>query len=458
MKHSLYAISPLDGRYQEKTGPLQTICSEFALIRYRIFVEIHWLIHLSNIEAIPEVASLSSETKEKLMHIITNFSLEDAQHVKALEKTTQHDLKAVEYFLREHCQSDTALKPLIPFIHFACTSEDINNLAYGLMLKEAREKVLLPNISLLLQNLGMMAEQYANTPMLAKTHGQAATPTTVGKEIANVFSRLQHQYKLLIEQPILGKINGAVGNFNAHCIAYPDVDWPTLSKQFVEQLSLHYNPHTTQIEPHDYIAEFFHALSRINTILTDFSQDMWGYISQGYFSQKMVDSEVGSSTMPHKVNPIDFENAEGNFGLANALANHLAQKLPRSRFQRDLSDSTVLRNIGTIFGYSIIAFQALHKGLNKVEPNIAVLSNDLNSHWEVLGEAIQTVMRKHGNTDAYEQLKAFTRGKEMNQTLLSDFIKQLNLPPHAMMDLIELTPETYLGLAEVLAKSIYPQA
>lgn len=452
MPHSLTALSPLDGRYHDTLAALRPFFSEYGLIRYRLFVEIHWLIALSEHAAIAEVPPLTDAEKHLLTRLFQDFSPEDATRIKTIESTTNHDVKALEYFIKERIQTHPGLAPISEFIHFACTSEDINNLAYGLLLKEARDAILLPMMQQLIDILLKMAHAYADQPMLSRTHGQAASPTTTGKECANVALRLQRQYQQLAEARLLGKCNGAVGNFNAHAIAYPEVDWPAFSQQFVEKIGLSYNPLTTQIEPHDSMAEFFHILIRFNQILLDFNRDIWGYISIGYFKQKTKAGEVGSSTMPHKVNPIDFENAEGNIGLANAILEHMANKLQVSRWQRDLSDSTVLRNIGVGIGHAFLAWQSTLKGLAKLEIHTARIEADLAQNWEVLAEAIQTVMRRYGIEQPYEKLKALTRGETMDAATLRGFIQTLDLPETAKTTLMELTPATYIGKASQMAK------
>ena len=449
--NNIFAISPLDGRYSSKVSSIQPIMSEYGLIYYRLFVEIHWLIVLTETRKIKEASALSKAQKHQLLGILDNFSEADANHIKEIEKTTNHDVKAIEYFLQEQL-TRLDLQMLIPFVHFACTSEDINNLAYALMLKEARNSTLLPMMHEVTKLLKMFSHENSDISMLSRTHGQPASPTTLGKEFANFAHRLDRQINLLENQPILAKINGAVGNFNAHKCAYSNIDWPNLSKKFIESLGLIYNPFTTQIENHDSLAELLQAISRFNTILIGLNRDIWSYISIGYFNQKKVENEVGSSTMPHKINPIDFENSEGNLGIANAIADHLAQKLPISRWQRDLSDSTVLRNLGTVFGYSLIAYQATLKGLQKLEVNSDAIHADLNQHWEVLGEAIQTVMRRYGITDAYEQLKKFSRGEKLTQEKIALFIKEINIPDDAKNELLKLTPHNYIGYANILVK------
>ena len=445
MTNSLTAISPLDGRYADKTAPLQSLMSEFGLIHHRVIIEVYWLIALANHAGIAEVSALNAEQLKFLHSIADNFSLDDAKRVKDIEKTTNHDVKAVEYFLQEQFKTGPNLMAYAPFIHFACTSEDINNLSYALMLKKARDDIIVPKLTTIIATLDKMALEYAAIPMLSHTHGQAATPTTLGKECRNVERRLHHQLDHLQHMMLYGKFNGAVGNFNAHHAAYPDINWP-------KSLGLKNNAYTTQIEPHDFIAELMHSMMRINTILIDLSRDMWGYISRGYFTQLKIAGEVGSSTMPHKVNPIDFENAEGNAGLANALAAHLADKLPISRWQRDLSDSTVLRNLGTVFGYSLITYVSLEKGLAKLSVNETLLNEDLAHSWELLAEPIQTVLRRYGITDAYEQLKDLTRGKKMTEAHIKNFIQGLNIPSDAKAQLLELTPAKYIGYAVALAQ------
>lgn len=456
---ALTAIAPVDGRYQDKTGGLRPIFSEYGLFRFRVYVEIEWLKALAACPGIKELDRLSAESVAWLDNIRDNFSVADAEAIKAIEQTTNHDVKAVEYFIRARLQSglaptDPALRAASQFIHFACTSEDINNLAHALMLKEARATVLLPRLDALLGALATLARDHAATPLLARTHGQAASPTTLGKEIAVFIHRLQRQRGQLAEVELLGKMNGAVGNFNAHLAAYPELDWIALSEDFVSGLDLAWNPHTTQIESHDYMAEYFHAQSRVNTILIDLSRDIWGYISLGYFRLRPKAGEIGSSTMPHKINPIDFENAEGNLGLANALLEHLAQKLPVSRWQRDLSDSTVLRNMGLGLAYGLNALDSLLRGLAKLEVNRAALAGDLADAWEVLAEPVQTVMRRHGAANAYEQLKALTRGKAMTARTLHDFIATLDLPAETKARLRALTPQDYTGNAEAQVKRL----
>jgi adenylosuccinate lyase len=451
---SLTNLSPVDGRYAGKVEALRPILSEYGLIRYRVLVEIRWLQALSREPAIAEVPPLGNVASQHLEAIIAEFSESDAERVKAIERTTNHDVKAVEYFLKERIAGVSELVRVSEFIHFACTSEDINNLAYALMLREARAAVLLPQMDGLIAIITGMAHTFAGQPMLSRTHGQPATPTTVGKEFANVAVRLRRQRERLAAVELLGKINGAVGNYNAHSVAYPEVDWPRFARDFVASLGLEFNPYTIQIEPHDYIAEFFHALSRFNTALLDFDRDVWGYISLGFFRQKTVAGEVGSSTMPHKVNPIDFENSEGNLGIANALMAHLAEKLPISRWQRDLTDSTVLRNIGVGIAHTVIALDATRKGLSKLQLNPEVLEADLDANWEVLAEPIQTVMRRHGIANPYEKLKELTRGQRVTPDELRAFVSALDIPDDAKRRLLELTPRTYTGQAETLARNL----
>lgn len=450
----LTALSPLDGRYEQKLTGLRPIMSEYGLIYYRLLVEIRWLITLSDHPEVTEVKPLNDAARKKLEHMIENFSLQDADQVKTIEQTTNHDVKAIEYFIAEQCKRDKTLEALIPYIHFGCTSEDINNIAYALMLNEARQSQLSPSMKAVIDKLKEMAHYYADIPMLARTHGQTASPTTLGKELANVLARLNTQYQQFTAIPMTAKFNGAVGNFNAHAAAYPDVDWPSLSQHFITELGLEYNPYTTQIEPHDHLAQWLQTLVRFNNVLIDFNRDVWGYISLGYFKQKAVKHEIGSSTMPHKVNPIDFENSEGNLGIANAFANHMANKLPLSRWQRDLTDSTVLRNLGSVCGYSLIAYQATLKGLNKLNADKQRLQQDLEPRWEVLAEAIQMTMRRYGISDSYEQLKALTRGKAIDANTMANFIDQLAIPDKAKKHLQALTPDNYLGYAISLAKKI----
>ncbi len=446
-------ISSVDGRYHSKTKELSNYLSEYALIYYRYFVEIEWIKALSNEDVIEEVPKFSNSALEFLTNLQNNFDEEKATKIKDIESETNHDVKAVEYQLKKDFLGNKELAEYVEFIHFACTSEDINNTAYALMVKNSKQKIIIPNIKQIIEKLTKLSSNYKEISMLSRTHGQTATPTTVGKEFANFEARLSKYLTKLNQIEIMAKINGAVGNFNAHIVAYPNVDWISFSKGFiVKQLGLTYNSHTTQIEPHDYLSEFFYNLSQINTILLDLSRDIWSYISLGYFKQKLVAKEVGSSTMPHKVNPIDFENAEGNFGVSNALLIHLAEKLPISRLQRDLSDSTVLRSIGTAVGHSLIAYSSLLKGLNKIEINKTAIAKDLDNSWEVLAEPIQTVMRKYKIEGAYEILKDFSRGKDINKETTREFIKKLNIPSDAKKQLLELTPASYIGLAVLLSK------
>ena len=450
----LTAISPIDGRYGSKTQRLRTVFSEFGLIRYRVLVEVRWLQHLAANPAVTEVAEFSAEANQLLNNLADNFTLEQAARIKEIERTTNHDVKAVEYLIKETIADNPELNAVSEFVHFACTSEDINNLSHALMLKEGRDEVVLPAMQAIADQLVAMAKDFAAVPMLSRTHGQTASPTTVGKELANVAYRLQRQISQIAQVPLLGKINGAVGNYNAHLSAYPEIDWAAGAKQFIEQLGLDYNPYTTQIEPHDYMAELFDGLARSNTILIDFARDIWGYISMGYFKQKTIAGEVGSSTMPHKVNPIDFENAEGNMGIANALFGHLASKLPVSRWQRDLTDSTVLRNMGVGLGYNMIAYASLEKGMGKLQLNTDRLAADLDASWEVLAEPIQTVMRRYGIEEPYEKLKALTRGNVMDQATIQTFIDGLDMPEQAKTELKALTPARYVGSAQQQAKDI----
>jgi adenylosuccinate lyase len=450
---TLNALSPLDGRYQTKLDALRPYFSEYALIKHRAWVEVEWLKALAAAKELAEISPFSAETINELNQAIANFSEADASQVKAIEARTNHDVKALEYWLKEKFDGNPEVKKASEFIHFACTSEDINNLSHGLMLKSARDAVMLPFLADLMARLGELSQQLADQPMLSRTHGQTASPTTMGKELANVLYRLQRQQKQLQSNDILGKINGAVGNFNAHLSAYPHFDWERFAKQFVESLGLTYNPMTIQIEPHDYMAELYDTLARINTILIDLNRDIWGYISVGYFKQKVKAGEIGSSTMPHKVNPIDFENSEGNLGLANAVLRHMAEKLPISRWQRDLTDSTVLRNMGVAFGYTLLGYDSCLRGLNKLEVNPEKLAQDLDASWEVLAEPIQTVMRRYGIENPYEQLKELTRGKGgINKASLHTFISGLNIPADAKQALLEMTPASYIGKAVELAK------
>jgi adenylosuccinate lyase len=451
---SLSAISPVDGRYAEKTVKLRAIFSEYGLMRYRVLSEIRWLETLAAHAAIAEVPALSATARDKLERIAENFTLEEAQRVKTIEDTTNHDVKAVEYYLKERISSHPELSGIKEFIHFACTSEDINNLAHALMLKDARSQVLLPAIDQLIKAIRGLAQAYAEQPMLSRTHGQPASPTTLGKEMAVFAQRLRRQREQFAAVQILGKMNGAVGNWNAHYAAYPEVDWLAVAREVLEGLGVAESPATTQIEPHDYIAEYFHALSRINTILIDFCRDIWSYVSVGYFKQKTVAGEVGSSTMPHKVNPIDFENGEGNLGLANAILQHLAEKLPISRWQRDLTDSTVLRNLGVGAAHALVAWQAIAKGIGKLEADAWRMGQDLEANWEVLGEAIQTVMRRHGLPEPYEQLKRLTRGQKIGRDAIRAFISELELPEADKQRLLQMTPASYTGNASLQAKAV----
>ncbi len=448
------ALSPLDGRYAGKVAGLRPIFSEYGLIRARVTVEVRWLQMLASNPCIAEVPPFSKEANAFLDAIVTDFSEADAERVKEIEATTNHDVKAVEYFLKEKVVGLRELAKSSEFFHFACTSEDINNLSYALMLKEARDTVLVPAIEDVIHDITNGARVYAAQSMLARTHGQTASPTTMGKEWANVACRLRRTLDQINAVPVLGKINGAVGNYNAHLAAYPDLDWPAIARAFVESLGIAWNPYTIQIEPHDYIAELNDAVARFNTILIDFCRDIWGYVSLGYFKQRVIAGEVGSSTMPHKVNPIDFENAEGNLGLANAVLRHLAEKLPISRWQRDLTDSTVLRNLGVGFGYSVLAYASARKGISKLEINADTLNADLDASWEVLGEAVQTIMRRYGLENPYEQMKELTRGKGITPERLRKFIEALDIPAEAKQTLIELTPATYTGNAEEQARNI----
>jgi adenylosuccinate lyase len=450
---ALNAVSPVDGRYGSKTIALRSIFSEFGLIRFRVEVEVRWLQQLSKHNGVPEVPAFSAPTNALLDSIINNFSEADAQAVKDIERITNHDVKAVEYFLKNKFKGNAELEAVLEFVHFACTSEDINNLSHALMLREGR-KVFIKDAEAIIDGIVKLAHDYAADSMLSRTHGQTASPTTVGKEMANVAARLRRQLKAVKEVELLGKINGAVGNYNAHLSAYPQVDWQTNAKEFVESLGLTWNAYTTQIEPHDYIAELFDAIARFNTIVIDFDRDVWGYISLGYFKQKTIAGEVGSSTMPHKVNPIDFENSEGNLGIANAIFTHLAQKLPISRWQRDLTDSTVLRNMGVGFGYSLIAYASTLKGMSKLEINRARLAEDLDNSWEVLAEPIQTIMRRYNVPEPYEKLKALTRGQAITREVLTAFVETLDIPEHAKQTMRDLTPANYIGNAIDQAKAI----
>ena len=455
---SLTAVSPIDGRYGSKVKGLRTIFSEFGLIRFRVEVEIRWLQQLANHPEITEVAPFDTATNEFLDTIVSNFSLDDAERVKTIESTTNHDVKAVEYLIKEKFETvkdkHPQLSEISEFVHFACTSEDINNLSHGLILKNGMSECVTPVMEQVIDKLKALALEFAEQPMLSRTHGQTASPTTTGKELANVVARLQRQLKQIKSVELLGKINGAVGNYNAHISAYPDVNWEAHAQAFVESLGLTFNPYTTQIEPHDYIAELYDAIARFNTILIDLDRDIWSYISVGYFKQKTVEGEVGSSTMPHKVNPIDFENSEGNLGIANAIMNHLSTKLPISRWQRDLTDSTVLRNLGVGLGHSVIAYQSTLKGLNKLELNPTRLLEDLDNCWEVMAEPIQTVMRRYNIEKPYEKLKELTRGKVMNQETLKVFINSLEIPQSAKDGLLAMTPANYIGSAIAQTKAI----
>jgi adenylosuccinate lyase len=450
----LLALSPLDGRYAGKVDALRPVFSEFGLIRARVKVEVEWLLALASEPGIVELAPFCDAAAARLRALARDFSTDDAARVKEIERTTNHDVKAVEYLIKERLADDAELGPALEFVHFACTSEDINNLSYALMLKEARQAVMLPKLDELVSSLRAMAHAHAALPMLSRTHGQTASPTTVGKELANVVARLARQRDVLAALPMPGKINGAVGNYNAHVASYPDVDWPKFSRAFVTSLGLDWQPYTTQIEPHDGIAELCDVHKRIDTICIDLCRDVWGYISLGYFKQSVKAGEVGSSTMPHKVNPIDFENAEGNFGIANALFEHFAAKLPISRWQRDLTDSTVLRALGVAFGHALVGLDALLRGLGKLTANPDRVRADLDAAWEVLAEAVQTVMRRHGLPNPYEQLKALTRGQGIDETSMREFIQALDLPADAKQRLLQMTPASYTGLAEHLATEI----
>ncbi len=452
---SLTAVSPVDGRYGSKTASLRTIFSEYGLIRFRVQVEVRWLQCLAAHPQIPEIGPFSDQANALLNRLVDDFQLEHAERIKEIERTTNHDVKAVEYLLKEQVEGLPELKAVNEFIHFACTSEDINNLSHALMLRAGRDEVMLPLMQRIADEIRSLAVAHADVPLLSRTHGQPASPTTMGKELANVVYRLERQIKQIAAVPLLGKINGAVGNYNAHLSAYPDVDWEANARDFVEQtLELDFNPYTTQIEPHDYIAELYDATARFNTILIDFDRDIWGYISLGYFKQKTIAGEIGSSTMPHKVNPIDFENSEGNLGIANAILQHLASKLPISRWQRDLTDSTVLRNLGVGFAHSLIAYESTLKGISKLELNAQRIADDLDSTWEVLAEPIQTVMRRYAVPDAYEKLKELTRGKGITPQALLEFVDTLEIPDQAKTDLKALTPANYIGSAVAQAKRI----
>jgi len=448
----LTAISPLDGRYADKVEALRPIFSEYGLIRRRLLVEVRWLLALADAGAIGELPKPGDPARARLEAVATTFEVDDAARVKAIEARTNHDVKAVEYYLKEAIAGDSELAPAREFVHFGCTSEDINNLAYGLMLEDARREIVVPTLAQIETRLGELATVHAELAMISRTHGQPASPTTLGKEFANVLARLRRQSGQLRQARLAGKINGAVGNFNAHYAACPNVNWPGLARAFVEDLGLEWNPYTTQIEPHDGIAELCHILVRINTVLLDLARDVWGYISLGYFRQRLIADEVGSSTMPHKINPIDFENAEGNLGLANAMLEHFAAKLPVSRWQRDLSDSTVLRALGTAFAHNHVAYRALLKGLDRIEPDAEAIGADLHQRWEVLAEAVQTVMRRHGLPEPYEQLKRLTRGHAIDRAGLEQFINALEIPEAEKERLLALRPEDYTGNAAAMAK------
>ncbi|MDH2925608.1 adenylosuccinate lyase [Lonepinella koalarum] len=452
--NALTALSPIDGRYQDKTTALRGIFSEFGLLKFRVTVEVRWLQKLASTAQIAEVSSLSKQANDYLDQLVANFSLADAQHIKEIERTTNHDVKAVEYFLKEKSAALPELAAISEFIHFACTSEDINNLSHALMLKTAREEVILPQWQKLIDEITRLANEYKEIPLLSRTHGQPASPSTVGKEMANVVYRLRRQFNQLKQVDVLGKINGAVGNYNAHLSAYPDIDWHQLSREFVTSLGIQWNPYTTQIEPHDYIAEFFDAVVRFNTIIIDFDRDLWGYIALNHFKQRTIAGEIGSSTMPHKVNPIDFENSEGNLGVANAVMSHLGQKLPISRWQRDLTDSTVLRNLGVGLGYCLIAYTATLKGISKLEVNEQHLRDELNQNWEVLAEPIQTVMRRYGIEKPYEKLKELTRGKRVDEQAMREFVEKLAIPEEEKVRLQQLTPASYIGNAVKLVEAL----
>ena len=450
----LTAVSPVDGRYGSKTKELREIFSEYGLIKHRVIVEIRWLQMLSANPDISEVPPFSNDANRILNNIVDQFSINDANQVKTIERTTNHDVKAVEYFIKDKIAENDELNAISEFIHFACTSEDINNLSHGLMLKEARTRTLLPNMNTIIDEMSKLAHELAEIPMLSRTHGQPASPTTLGKEIANVVYRLRRQLEQLKAVSIFGKTNGAVGNYNAHLATYPDLNWPEIAKNFIQSLGLEFNPYTIQIEPHDYIAEYFDAISRFNNILLDFDRDIWSYISLGYFKQKTIKGEVGSSTMPHKVNPIDFENSEGNIGIANAIFQHLSSKLTISRWQRDLTDSTVLRNLGVGIAHSLIAYQSSLKGISKLQVNKIAIEQDLMNTWEVLAEPIQMVMRRYGVEEPYEKLKSLTRGQSITAETLRDFVQTLEIPEHEKTRLAELTPLTYIGNAIEQAKNI----
>ena len=449
----LTAISPIDGRYADKTQSLRPFFSEYGLLRARVEVELRWIHILADNAEITEVPKLSSAAEDFINHLITSFSVEDAAEIKAIELETNHDVKAVEYFIKRKFKANSELHKVNEFVHFACTSEDINNTSYGIMLKNARKEIILPEMGTIISTLRKLAHEHADIPMLSRTHGQPASPTTLGKEIANVVKRLELQHTHVSSVLLCGKMNGAVGNYNAHLSAYPEVDWPVMAQNFVTALGLHWNEYTTQIEPHDYMAELFQAMIRFNTILLDFCRDIWSYISIGYFKQKTIKGEIGSSTMPHKVNPIDFENSEGNLGLANAIFDHLALKLPISRWQRDLTDSTVLRNLGVGFSHSILAYNSALKGISKLEANPAAMATDLDNNWEVLAEPIQTVLRRYGIENPYEKLKDLTRGQRVNKAVILSFINDLEIPEQAKIQLRLLTPANYIGNAAEQARN-----
>jgi adenylosuccinate lyase len=451
---SLTAVSPVDGRYGDKVSALRTIFSEFGLLKFRVQVEVRWLQKLAACAEIKEVPAFDADANAFLDQIVANFDVNDAQRIKDIEKTTNHDVKAVEYFLKEKVAAIPALHAVSEFIHFACTSEDINNLSHALMLQTARQDVVLPYWKQIIDAVKDLAHKYRDIPLLSRTHGQPATPSTIGKELANVAYRMDRQFKQLQNVEILGKINGAVGNYNAHIVAYPEVDWHQFSEEFVTSLGVTWNPYTTQIEPHDYIAELFDCVARFNTILIDFDRDIWGYIALNHFKQRTIAGEIGSSTMPHKVNPIDFENSEGNLGLSNAVLQHLASKLPVSRWQRDLTDSTVLRNLGVGLGYALIAYQATMKGVSKLEVNEANLANELDHNWEVLAEPIQTVMRRYGIEKPYEKLKELTRGKRVDAAGMQAFIDSLELPEDEKVRLKAMTPGNYIGRATTMVDEL----
>jgi adenylosuccinate lyase len=454
MRSPLSALSPLDGRYAKTLDPLRAFFSEHALIHYRVRIELAWLQMLAAERGIRELKPFSRATRSALRRLVAGFSERDAEHIKNIESETNHDVKAIEYWLRGRLAANAEIERALEFIHFACTSEDINNLSYALMLAESREQVMLPRLDTLTEALAVLARRHAHLPMLSRTHGQPASPTTLGKELANVVHRLRRARSGIAGVSLLGKMNGAVGNYNAHLVAYPGIDWARLCRRFVERLGLEFNPYTIQIEPHDSFAELFDAYARANTVLLDLDRDLWGYIALGYFRQRLKAGEVGSSTMPHKVNPIDFENSEGNLGVANALLRHLAEKLPVSRWQRDLSDSTALRNVGAALGHTLLALAACQRGLGKLEADPVRLAADLEANWEVLAEAVQQVMRRYGVPDAYEQLKALTRGRRLDRRQFAAFVRRLKIPPAAKKRLLALTPATYTGKAADLARRI----